>query len=248
MYNVSKINELGKLMKDLLDLNGSPVGVKLIRHKDEYNSSLKLKNMRYCQALMMARYGTPILLDEKSLVCPAASRAFGFRDLPEGLKSGKGLVCFGITKVDEVGKNMFENMPHLEKGEISYIELYSLDNIEKAPDVVVVEDEVEKLMWVNLAYLNNKKGERIVSSTSVLQATCVDSTVVPYLNKKLNFSFGCYGCRDATNIKAGEAILGFPIEDLEGIVSHLEYLSKKAMPNSRTKKTFKMFQKQIKND
>jgi len=89
------------------------------------------------------------------------------------------------------------------------------------PDLVVVEDEVEKLMWLILSYMHAQGGERVHSSTAVLQATCVDSTVIPYLEKMLNFSFGCYGCRDATDMAHGEAMLGFPASYLPDISSSI---------------------------
>jgi uncharacterized protein (DUF169 family) len=101
-----------------------------------------------------------------------------------------------------------------------------------------VEDEVEKLMWIVLSYMHAKGGERAQSSTAVLQATCVDSTVIPYLEKRLNFSLGCYGCRDATDMAPSEAVLGFPASYLPDIIKHLEYLNKKALPHSRGKHAF----------
>ncbi len=105
---------------------------------------------------------------------------------------------------------MFETMPKLESGAIQRLHLFPLDQAVYWPDVVVVEDEVEKLMWINLAYLNATGGERVQSSTAVLQATCVDSTIIPYLEGRLNFGYGCYGCRDATDLGVNETALGFP--------------------------------------
>jgi uncharacterized protein (DUF169 family) len=94
-------------------------------------------------------------------------------------------------------------------------------------------------MWINLSYLHTQKGKRVQSSTAILQATCVDSTLIPYLEKRLNFSFGCYGCRDATDMAPGEGILGFPTSQLTGIMDHLEYLAQKAIPTSRGKNALK---------
>jgi uncharacterized protein (DUF169 family) len=110
------------------------------------------------------------------------------------------------------------------------------------PDVVVVEDEEEKLMWINLAYLNTKGGARIHSSTAILQATCVDSAIVPYLEQRLNFSYGCYGCRDATDLAGSETVIGFPISVLPEIMTHLEFLAQKAIPTSRSKKAWAVLQ------
>lgn len=49
---------------------------------------------------------------------PAAARAFGFRSLPEPLRTGKGLVGFGIVSEEKVSQEMFEKMPHLEMGAV----------------------------------------------------------------------------------------------------------------------------------
>ena len=40
----------------------------------------------------------------EGIACPAAAAAFGFKSLPEGLKSGKGIVGFGIVSGESVGE------------------------------------------------------------------------------------------------------------------------------------------------
>ena len=134
-------------------------------------------------------------------------------------------------------------MPRLEPGWLKQIHLYPLDQAEYEPDLVVVEDEVEKLMWIGLAYLHVTGGERIEASTAILQAACVDSTIIPYQEHRLNMSYGCYGCRDATDIGPNETVLGFPAEMLPAIHEHLEYLAEKAMPVSRSKRAFAAIEK-----
>lgn len=53
-------------------------------------------------------------------------------------------------------------------------------------------------------------------------------------------SMGCYGCRDAADIGRNETVLGFPFKDFNGIVKSLEFLSNKAIPNSRGKNALEM--------
>lgn len=52
---------------------------------------------------MNARHGANVLLDADGIACPAAAAAFGFKSLPEALKTGKELVGFGIVNVDSTG-------------------------------------------------------------------------------------------------------------------------------------------------
>ena len=102
------------------------------------------------------------------------------------------------------------------------------------PDVVVIESLPEHLMWVALANVYNSGG-RMQFSTSILQATCVDVTIVPFLTQRLNASLGCYGCREATDMTENECVLGFPVRDLEIIIGSLKKLGEKAILRVREK-------------
>jgi uncharacterized protein (DUF169 family) len=101
------------------------------------------------------------------------------------------------------------------------------------PDVVVVEGPPEQLMWLLLAEVNVRGGERLLGSTAVLQATCVDATIIPYVEQRLNFTMGCYGCREATDLQPAETVVGFPGAQL---VDSLSFLTEKAVTRSRAKR------------
>ena len=225
-------------LKSPLGLESDPVGVILDDGARPEANSVIVTGHRYCQALMRARRGETVTLEPEGIACPAAARAFGFKGLPEGLRTGKGLISFGIVSTPDVGKTMFERMPRLEEGKRKEDTLVPGRPRRTGPDVIVVEDEVERLMWIVLACLHVAGGERVRSDTAVLQAACVDATIIPFLEDRPNMSFGCYGCRDATDVRGGEALMGFPARLLGPIADHLEYLSRKAMPQSRAKGAF----------
>ncbi|MDO9540153.1 MAG: DUF169 domain-containing protein [Methanocalculus sp.] len=235
---IDEIRNTGRAMKEILNLRGSPVGVRLLKTDTPIPGAVPADGHRYCQALMRARHGEHVVVTAETIACPAAARAFGFKPLPEPLRTGKGLVGFGITSDDAVGMKMFEGMTVLEMGAIQQIDLFPLDKTTEVPDIIVVEDETEKLMWIALSSMHVHGGERIRGSTAVLQATCVDSTIIPYVEKRLNYGLGCYGCRDATDMASGEAILGFPAADLPAITEHLKHLANKALPHSRGKHAY----------
>ena len=238
-----EFRKLGAEMKEILGLRWPPVGVRLMSTEDEVPNTEILAKHRYCQAVMKARQGHDVLLKKEELSCPAALSAFGFEELPEKLRSGKTLVGFGIVSDEKVGQKMLLGMPKLKAGLICQIHLFPLDRFDYKPEVVVVEDEVEKLMWIVLSYLHARGGERVQASTAVLQAACGNATVIPYLENRLNFSFGCYGCRDATDIVTNEAVLGFPAALLPSIVENLRNLAKRAIPASRSKQAWAALQK-----
>jgi len=231
-------------VKQILGLATSLVGVKFYFSEETIPDGIeKLTGHRYCQALMKARHGAHVLLNAEGIACPAAAAAFGFKPLPDGLKTGKGLVGFGIVKEEAVGKTMFEGMTTLPQGKLQALYLFPLETAKTEPDIVVVEDETEKLMWFALANLNIKGGQRVESSTAILQATCVDATLIPFIQQKFNMSMGCYGCRDATDICPNETVLGFPFKDFKAIVQSLEFLNQKAIPNSRGKNALAMLKR-----
>ena len=225
---------------EILAIDTEPVAVFLMGPESALpaKSFRNVTGHRYCQLLMRARRGEPVALVPKELACPAAAAAFGFRPLSEGLATGKGLVGFGIVDDPDTGRRMFEGMPHLEPGRVTLIAASPLSAVQAIPDVVVVEGPPEALMWLALADLNVEGGERRRGDTAVLQATCVDATIIPYIEQRLNFSLGCYGCREATDLGPNESVLGFPGARLEPLLAALESLANKAIGRSRAKAVY----------
>lgn len=52
---------------------------------------------------------------------------------------------------------------------------------------------------------------------------------------KMNASLGCYGCREATDMTEGEAVLGLPVKGLGTIFTSLGKVRAKAMLRVRSK-------------
>jgi uncharacterized protein (DUF169 family) len=222
-------------------LASDPVGVWLLRPGDSaapFAAFDATASLRFCQALMRARRGNSTLVTPEHLSCPAAARAFGFRDLPPALQSGEALVGFGIVSDAATGRTMFEAMPRVRPGTLSAMAVAPLASAPYCPDVIGLEGPPEALMWVALADLNCAGGTRRHGDTAVLQATCVDATVVPYIEQRLNYSLGCYGCREATDLGADETVLGFPGAQLDALLDALERLRGVAIPRSRSKRSY----------
>ena len=230
---------------EILGIDTEPVAVFLLGPESPPPTEAfkNVKGHRYCQLLMRARHGESVALAPEELACPAAAAAFGFRPLPEGLATGKGLVGFGIVDDPCTGRRMFEGMPRLEPGRVTLIAAAPLCAAQALPDVIVVEGPPEALMWLALADLNVAGGERCRGDTAVLQATCVDATLIPYLEQRLNFSLGCYGCREATDLGPHESVLGFPGARLKPLLAALESLANKAVGRSRAKAVFENLNK-----
>lgn len=234
-------NEINKILVESVGLNSLPVGLKF--YKTIPTNGYKIaEDHRLCQLVMRARKGESLILTKDEISCPAAAAALGFKPLPKNLQDGTMLQGYGIFRYKEAAIKVMNEMPRLEMGIYEAVAAKPLKDWDENPDVIVIEDEVEKLMWIALAYLN-EEGGRLNMSTSILQAVCVDSVVLPYKSQKINMSFGCYGCRDATDAKPNEAILGIPFSKLDITAENLKYLKSKAIDRSRAKQVYQAFSK-----
>ena len=239
------MNQSAKRLEEILGLKRAPVAVKFVPVTEPVPEGfIAPPGRRYCQVLMEASEGKRVLLTPENAACPASAAALGFKPLPEKLQSGEMLASFGIFGSPEAGRNTIHSMPRLPFGQYRAVAACPLQDAPYEPDVVVIESFPEHLMWVALASVR-QTGGRLNFSTAILQATCVDGTILPYLAQKLNASLGCYGCREATNMAENECLIGFPGKDLAGIVTELEQLAIKAMPRVRGKGIYRSLAERV---
>jgi len=232
------LKEATDVMKEILGLTYEPIAVKFLTEKSQLAGFEIPSERRYCQVLMGAREGNKLLLTTDNISCPAAAWALGFKEPPPKLSSGEMPAGMGIFGSPAAAKNTLDTMPRLEMGKYQMVACCPLGEAPFEPDVVVLESAVEHLMWIALAD-TFEAGGRLEFSTGILQATCVDGTVIPFLKQEIHASLGCYGCREATNMAENECVLGFPIKDLGNIVNSLQKLNERAIPRVRGKAVYK---------
>ena len=231
------MKEAASVMKEILSLTYEPIAVKFLTEKAQLVGFEMPSDRRYCQILMGAREGRNLLLTVDNISCPAAAWALGFKEPPLKLSSGEMPAGMGIFGSPAAAKNTLDSMPRLEMGKYQMVACCPLGQTPFEPDIVVIESAVEHLMWVALAQVF-ETGGRLEFNTGILQATCVDGTIIPFLNQKIHASLGCYGCREATNMAEAECVIGFPIKDLEHIVNSLQRLNERAIPRVRGKAVY----------
>ena len=232
-----ELTKAAEAMKGVLGLKCEPIAVKFLTEKTQLAGFEMPSERRYCQVLMGAREGNKLLLSGENISCPAAAWALGFKEPPAKLSSGEMPAGMGIFGSPQAAKNTLDTMPRLEMGKYRMVACYPLGQASFEPDIVVVESAVEHLMWIALAKVF-ETGGRLEFSTGILQATCVDGTIMPFLKQEIHASLGCYGCREATNLAESECVLGFPIKDLETIVNSLQKLNERAIPRERGKAVY----------
>ena len=235
--------EAAAAMTDILGLRWSPVAVKFILARESAPAFEAPSPRRFCQVLMEARRGEKRLLTPENVSCPAVAAALGFKPLPEKLASGEMLAGFGIFASAEAGRRTIESIPRLDHGKYAAVALLPLGEVgaDCTPDVVIVEALPEQLMWLALASVHDTGG-RLEFSTAVLQATCVDAAILPFLTGRPNAALGCYGCREATDLSDEESVIGIPGPMLGRVVTNLRQLAAKALPRVRAKATYRHLQ------
>ena len=221
-------------LKTILALSHEPIAVKFFEEAVAFDGFEMPGKLRYCQVLMGARGGKRLLLTADNIACPAAAWALGFKEPPDKLSSGEMPAAMGIFGSPAAASHTLSTMPRLEMGRYKMVACCPLAVSPFEPDVVVIESVPEHLMWIALAKVH-ETGGRLDFSTAILQATCVDITIIPFLQQRMNASLGCYGCREATNLAETECVLGLPIKDLDTIVASLRKLNEKAIPRVRGK-------------
>jgi uncharacterized protein (DUF169 family) len=232
-----RLRDAAETMKNVLELQWEPVAVTFLHDTEPVSGYEALPNRRYCQMVMEARRGRKVILTAENIACPAAAAAFGFKPLPPKLASGEMLAAFGIFGSPAAGKATIDSMRRLEQGQYVAVALSPLAEADLEPDVIVVEGTIEQLMWLALA-ARFESGGRATFTTAILQATCEDATVLPFLTGELNATLGCYGCREATDLQDQEAVIGFPVRLLDEIVHGLRALGSKALPHVRSKASY----------
>lgn len=235
---ISELRSKAKELREILGLRSYPVGVKISPKRLNVDAK-RLKGYRYCQALMRARKGDHVLLGKEEIGCAASAAVFGFKELPEGFKTGEHTLKIGIAKDPSIGSKIYAEIESFKPGEIEDLYLFPLETAIMEPDVVIIEDQPERLMWILLACVNANKGERIETNSAVMRATCLDCTAIPYKRQKVNLSLGCFGCRMATDIADDEALVGFPYKLFGEVFDYVKYFSQNAIPSARDKKAYK---------
>jgi len=224
-----------RTLKEVLGLRWEPVAVSLIKAGEPFpDVPLPKERLRYCQALLAARRGQAFLMPAKAHACPDGTSILGLAEMPAKLASGELYILFHKLGSIEAAQRMVRERPSLEPRSVSATVVAPLADARCAADVVAVVAEPEQVMWLSMA-TSYFSGHRHDFHASGYNAQCVETTLIPYLSGEINISFGCYGCRAASDIGDDLMMMGIPVALMPEIVRGLEELGKKAIPQARAK-------------
>lgn len=230
-----RYTKLQHTIMEKLGLRWQPVAVSLIE-KDELlpNAPLPPENLRFCQAMMAARRGASILMPPFRHSCPDGTSIFGMTGVPEKLATGEIYVLFHKVVDAEAAARMVAERPTLPANSRRATYVAPLAKTVRDPEVVVFTGTPEQMMWLCMS-MSYYDGHRFDFAASGFNSMCVEAVLLPLDRNEPNITFGCYGCRAATDIDENMMFMGVPTDRLETIAQGLTELAKKAIPDSRNK-------------
>jgi uncharacterized protein (DUF169 family)/NAD-dependent dihydropyrimidine dehydrogenase PreA subunit len=227
--------DLSASLERVLKLRWKPVAVTLIpRGKPLPHVPVPRIRLRYCQSLMLARRGKSLLMPPEYHSCADGTSILGLTEIPPKLATGDVYIKLGKVAPTEAAQHLVEERPSLPALSIRATLVTPLAEAVMKPDVVVVIGPPESIMWLCLASTYDTS-KRLTFEMGCYNAQCLEVTLYPYATGEINASLGCYGCRAASDIGDDMMFMGIPMAKLPSLVTGLEYLGKKAIPDSRAK-------------
>lgn len=200
-YDKKSNAKVSKIIKDKVNLETSPVAIKLFLSEDKAKEVLEkiTEKGRHCEMLQKAAHGKSFYLTAEEETCNGGAIAIGLKDAPE---EGK---YFSLRK--ETGKDVIA---------VGYA---PLEDAPFEPDVVsIICTPVQALQAFVISQSGGYNlGTTFESNFSGKQSLCADGVSKPYVSKKANLGLGCAGSRKFAKLQPEELVVGIPGENLEYI-------------------------------
>ena len=183
---------------------------------------------------MAARRGASILMPPFKHSCPDGTSIFGMTGVPEKLATGEIYVLFHKVVNAEAAARMVAERPVFPPKSKRATYVAPLAKTVREPEVVVFTGTPEQMMWLSMS-MSYYTGHRHDFHASGFNSMCVEAVLLPLANDEPNITFGCYGCRAASDIGEDMMFMGVPTHLLPTIAEGAAELAKKAIPDSRNK-------------
>ncbi len=227
--DIESINKMGKELKDILDLDTSPVAVTFISKDKEIPGSIPRlgEELRHCAMMDRVRKGGgPFYAPLEDQGCDIGAASLGMGEACNDLVSGAiyySLGCFGTI---EASKETFDQTPQMPANSVKAIVYSALEVTPLTPDVVTIVADPDRIMKLSQSLLY-AAGGRIHSSFASLQSMCVESVAQPFLQERVNLSLGCTGSRVFGGLSKDEMSMGIPFGQMEELLVSLKLLNTK---------------------
>jgi uncharacterized protein (DUF169 family) len=206
--------QIEEVMRKFLNLEGLPVGIKLLNSVNEIPNEVEEINIpqRHCGMIQIARLQGRIFHAPLSKhQCKVAATAFGLMKPSQELREHQLQELYQTRhrfRTEDLLWSYVEAAPRLPNPCASV--LYGpLGSIPIDPDSVVVVCNPLQAMRIIQSY-QHITGRRVKASVGAQFSLCVDATATPIMTKDLNIAIGCEGSRRQEGLRQHELAIGFP--------------------------------------
>ena len=154
--------------------------------------------------------------------------------VPEKLATGEIYVLFHKVVNAEAAAKMVAERPVFPPRSRRATMVTPLAKTPRDPEVVVFTGTPEQMMWLSMS-MSYYDGHRHEFAASGFNSMCVEAVLMPLRDDRPNITFGCYGCRAATDVGEDMMWMGVPTNRLATIAAGATELAKKTIPDSRNK-------------
>jgi uncharacterized protein (DUF169 family) len=206
--------QIEEVMTKSLNLEGLPVGVKLLNSLDEIPDEVEEMEapQRHCGMIQIARLqGRNFHAPPSKHQCKVAATALGLIKPSQELREHQLQELYQTRhrfRTEDLLWSYVEAAPRLPNPHASV--LYGpLGSIPRDPDSVVVVCNPLQAMRIIQSY-QHITGRRVKASVGAQFSLCIDATATPISTKDLNIAIGCEGSRRQGGLAQHELALGFP--------------------------------------
>jgi uncharacterized protein (DUF169 family) len=230
------MNDLKTVCHDIvqsLGLQYEPVGVTLYREDDPLPANIPITQedlKSYCQALVFAGEGRPLLIKKEQMGCKLGTSVLGFefeKDMEVYLDDGV-LEKFGVGlfETEEASAETIHKSLYLERGKTHTALIAPLSSFQESPEVVIFTADSEQIMWLLYAVNYEKGGKMDLPQSGGALGGCSDITALPLVQGVANITFLGLGCRMKSALDPCFLMMGIPGSMLHMIHTHLLDMAK----------------------
>ncbi|MEM2668303.1 MAG: DUF169 domain-containing protein [Candidatus Methanomethylicaceae archaeon] len=228
---------IAKKLKEILNLENPPIAIKFIWQGEKIPEGFEIlnKKIRFCQAVMEAKWGRDIAISPLEMACGPGPASFG-APIKEKVIRGEAHFSLGLFEKPEAAAKCLGGNIKMMPGAISYVLISQLEKELINPDVVLITLFPEQAMWICHTW-SYKNGRHLKIELQTESSVCSGLTVASFLRNEIQIGLGCYGSRNSTDIKKEEMYVAIPGSMLLETVEILEKLIK-PISDSRSKRIF----------
>jgi len=213
----------GETLKDLLDLELSPVA---LRRQDEPLIEPGDKKVRACRAILRVSEGETVQLSKENNACFGAAWHMGFRKMKD--PKVKGMIAKFVVEGEklfgsyEALDTLLSQMEEVPDNSDAYFLLSPLEKAEFEPELIIfVCDAETACRLLTLATFS----DGIMPKIKIGGPTCRMAITYPLVSGELNISFYDYTARKMCKVEKDKLLISIPYAKLPQIVESIDICS-----------------------